>query len=129
MIRRETFCHQRHLANFCLGKIAHEQERHYDPAGVDSDLQGGDERRLMEKVGNSCGEEDDDQIERVTNHVIRYNRVYCRRHRTAARERDRFGIQFLLFRYFRICRMIASVLSQWMQMLGKASQHRQRLET
>ena len=98
MIRRETFYHQRHLANFCLGKMAHEQERYYDPAGVASDLQGGDERHLMEKVDSSCGEEDDDQIERVTNHVIRCNRVYCRRHRTEARERDRFGIQFLLFR-------------------------------
>jgi len=57
MIRRETLNHQRHIANFCLGRMAHKQERHYDPAGVDSGLQEGDERRLMEKVDNGCDDE------------------------------------------------------------------------
>lgn len=51
MIRWETFTHQRHLANFCLGKTAHKQEHHHDPSGVDSDLQQGDEKVLAREGG------------------------------------------------------------------------------
>ena len=51
MIRWETFTHQRHLANFFLGKTAHKQEHHHDPSGVDSDLQKGDEKVLAREGG------------------------------------------------------------------------------